>query len=92
LERLYRLFTRSDPNVRRRTHGWARLVRAAQRTKVVGTDFGRRTNGGERFRRCDEEASDFAGRLLEAPGGVHDVAMEDDRTAHLADLPGDDLA
>ena len=35
-----------------------------QRAKVVGTDFGRRTKGGERFRRCDEEASDFAGRLL----------------------------
>src|SRR5688572_96920 len=63
-----------------------------QRAKGTGTDFGRRIKGGERFRRCDEEASDFAGRLLEAPGGVHDVAMEDDRTAHLADLAGDDLA
>ena len=33
-----------------------------------------------------------AGRLLEARGRVHDVAMEDDGTAHLADLAGDDLA
>src|SRR5213075_1608664 len=63
-----------------------------QRAKVVGTDFGRRIEGGERLRRCDEEASDLAGRLLEAPGRVHDVAMEDDRSAHLADLAGDDFA
>jgi hypothetical protein len=62
-----------------------------QRAKVVGTDVGRRIKGGERLRRCDEEASDFAGRLLEAPGRVHDVAMKDDRTAHLAHLAGDDL-
>ena len=46
-----------------------------QRAKVVGTDFWRWTKGGERFCRCDEEASDFAGRLLEAPGRVHDVAI-----------------
>src|SRR5664279_1527513 len=62
-----------------------------QRAEVAGTDVGRRSQGGERFRRCDEQASDFAGRLLEAPGRVHDVAMEDDRTAHLADLAGDDF-
>ena len=63
-----------------------------QRAKVVGTDFGRRTQGGDRFRRCDEQASDVAGRLLEAPGRVHDIAMEDDRTAYLTDLASDDLA
>src|SRR6185369_17983912 len=71
-----------------------RLDPSAQRqpAEVVGTDFGRRTQGGERFSRCDEEASDFASRMLEAPGRVHDIAMEDDRTAHLTDLASDDLA
>ena len=70
-----------------------RLDSSAQRqcAKVVGTDLGRRTQGGERLRRCDEEASEFSGRLLEPPGRVHDVAMEDDCPAHLADLAGDDL-
>jgi hypothetical protein len=62
-----------------------------QQAKIVGSNVGRRNEGAERFRRCDEQASDFAGRLLQAPGRVHDVAMEDDRTAHLTDLAGDDL-
>src|SRR6185295_9581534 len=63
-----------------------------QRAEVAGPDFRRRADGAERICRCDERASEFARRLLEAPGRVHDVAVEDDRPAHLADLAGDDLA
>jgi hypothetical protein len=57
-----------------------------QRTEVAATDVTRPAQGGERFRRCDEAASNFAGPLLDAPGRVHHVAMEDDRTSHLAEL------
>jgi hypothetical protein len=62
-----------------------------QCAEVAGLRPRQRAEGRQRIRRCDEEASDFAGRLLEASRRVHDVAVEDDRTAHLADLAGDDF-